>query len=367
MGRKSLPTSLISMKTKSVVIQRTRGFGNRVILSITECVYISNGGSRDPGQRKNSTESRESIQILSRSEGQEAKSSTSDSIQEKLIFLFKATSKDRGHRVKIWSAYVRVTLKLHKRKANTFQRKIDRLVDQDGSQTDPRAPKRKPEVGPRAPELEDEGKASQGIRLEEGGGKNSWNKAQPPSSGLLHSQLYTFIIRPHFSNTVVAQGKLTTFLETSMSRLLGKNQVALSKLTGVLAAFKAIISPKSSSFRLESQQANSIRNLGEMRRLILDLWKREQTFPSVLPGDLKLRSTKPVEHEDPKVRVTSQSQKLLHDREHLPSDLLYFPGFAPSSELSKRQKRDADGFGELTQVPLGSIWNILISFYTNEE
>ncbi|XP_051855678.1 uncharacterized protein C1orf185 homolog [Antechinus flavipes] len=164
MNRKGLPTSLTSRKTESMAIQRTQRFGNRVILTVTEYVHIPDDNSRDPYRRQNSTESIDSL-ILSRNESQETKSSISDFIQKTLKFLFKMILKDREHRIKIWPLYGRVPLQLRERKANTFQRKIDRLVNQDGSQTDPRVPNRKPEVAPGAPALEDEGKAPQWIRF----------------------------------------------------------------------------------------------------------------------------------------------------------------------------------------------------------
>ncbi|XP_074122074.1 uncharacterized protein C1orf185 homolog [Sminthopsis crassicaudata] len=164
MNRKGLMTSLTSRKTKSMAIQRTQRFGNRVILTVTEYVHITDDSSRDLYRRQNNTELRDSL-ILSRNESQETKSLISDFIQKTLKFLFKVILKDREHRIKIWPIHGRVPLKLHERKANTFQRKIDKL-DQDGSQTDPRAPNRKPEVAPGAPALEDEGKPPQWIRFD---------------------------------------------------------------------------------------------------------------------------------------------------------------------------------------------------------
>ncbi|XP_072505504.1 uncharacterized protein C1orf185 homolog isoform X2 [Notamacropus eugenii] len=348
---KGLPTPLTSMKTKSMIIQRIQGFGNRLILSVTESAHISNGDSRDPSRRKNSTESRHIIQVVSGKEGQETKVSALDFIQERLKFLFKVTSKDREHRMKNWSVYERVPSKLQERKVKTFQKKIDRVIDQDGSPTDPRTPKRKPEVSSGANALEDEGKTSQWLRSEEDGAKNLWSKVQVPSPDLPHSQLYIFTIRPHFNNSVLSQEKLTAFIETFVAQLPRKSQARLAKLTGVLAAHKAVISPKASSFPLESQQTNPIRNMGKMKRFILNLWKTKHTFPTVLPGDFKLRSEKLVESNDHDVSVTIHYQKLLHDSQSLSSDL-YFLGFAPSHDLSKRQKRDAHGDARMTQVPV---------------
>ncbi|XP_056671146.1 uncharacterized protein LOC103095074 isoform X2 [Monodelphis domestica] len=334
-GRKGLLILLTSMKTRSMVIRKTQRVGNRVILSVTKCVHISNGRSREPCRKQNSTDLGDISQILSRNGGQEAKSSTSEIIQEKLKFLsaFKATSKDKECRIKIWSVYVRLPLKLHEQNANTFQRKTDRLVYQDGSQGDPRILNRKPDVVPRAPYLDNEGKTSQWIRLEESRGKNSWNRAQLPFIGLLCSQLYTFIIRSHSNIIVMSQRKLTAFIKTLMAQLPGKSQPAFAKLTGMLTVLKVTLSPKS-SFHLESQEANSM-------------------FPNVLSEDLRLRSKKSIEPDKHNVTVTNHYRKLLHDSDHLPSDLLYFPGFAPSRELNKRQKREAKGGAEMVAVPVG--------------
>ncbi|XP_044530746.1 uncharacterized protein LOC123245811 [Gracilinanus agilis] len=156
---------------------------------------------------------------------------------------------------------------------------------------------------------------------------------EPEKDEIMLKVLCGRLLSLNISANVVSQRKLTAFIKTLMARLPGKSQPAFAKLSGMLTVLKAAISPKS-SFHLESQEANSM-------------------FPSVLVEDLRLRSKKSIEPDKHNVTVTNHYRKLLHANDHLPSDLLSFPGFAPSSELNKRQKRDAKGETEMVAVPVG--------------